>query len=114
MVRKSLCHHRKTAQFDSQYHCITPTVPCVQEYWRLGLRDADRHLSVPGRGQAGDLPEHLAAQRELQRGGAAAAEPGRRVLHPDAAPQTPTVSAHALSFSLFVIFKDPKYLHILT
>lgn len=67
---------------------------CVQEYWCFGLRDADRDLSVPGRGQAGDLSQHFPAQRELHRGGAAAPGPGRPVLHPDAAPQTATVSPY--------------------
>lgn len=76
---------------------------CVQEYWRFGLRDADGNLSVPGREQAGDVSQHFPAQRELHRGGAAAAGPGRPVLHPDAAPQTTTVSPHLLRFSLTVV-----------
>ena len=68
---------------------------CVQEYRCFGLRDADGNLSVPGRGQAGDVSQHFPAQRELQRGGAAAAGPVRPVLHADSAPQTATVSPKA-------------------
>lgn len=58
---------------------------CVQEHWCPDLHDADRNLSVRGRGQAGDVSQHFPAQRELHRGGAAAAGPGSSVLHPDAA-----------------------------
>lgn len=67
---------------------------CVQECWCFGLRDADRDLSIPGGEQAGDISQHFPAQCELHRGGAAAAGPGRPVLHPDAASQTATVSPH--------------------
>ncbi len=77
---------------------------CVQEYWCSGLRDADRNLSVSGRGQAGDVSQHLSAQCELHRGGAAAPGPRCPVLYPDTASQTAKVSPHLRCLQIIWFF----------
>ena len=62
-----------------------------QEHRRADLRDADGRVPVPGRQQAGDLPEHLPGQRGLLSGRVRRSLRPRRRLHPLAAGEEPAV-----------------------
>jgi len=75
--------------------CVAPW----QERGGAGLRDAHGPLAVPGGRQAGDLPQHLPAQRQLRRGGAAPEGRRRARLHPEPALQAAPVSRRGLCAS---------------
>ena len=62
-----------------------------QEHRRADVRHADRRVPVPGRQQAGDLPEHLPGQRGLLPGRLRRRVGARRRLHPVPAGEEPTV-----------------------